>query len=34
MGQDQIAKQMLEAAAQSNGGAAAKARAYLENNPL
>lgn len=33
-GQDQIAKQLLETAAQSNGGAAAKARAYLENNPL
>ena len=34
LGQDQVAKQLLEAAAQSNGGASAKARAYLENNPL
>lgn len=34
LGQDQIAKQLLETAAQSSGGAAAKARAYLDNNPL
>jgi len=34
MGQHQVAKQLLETAAQSNGGAAAKARAYLDNNPL
>ena len=34
MGQDQVAKQLLETAAQSNGGAAAKARAYLDTNPL
>lgn len=32
--QPQLAKELLEAAAQSNGGAAAKARAYLENNAL
>ena len=34
LGQRELAKELLEAAARSNGGAAAKARAYLEDNAL
>ena len=34
LGQLELAKELLEVAAQSDGGAAAKARAYLKNNAL